>query len=215
MPKHALFTEGNTGGKHRFMTEPGPGGQHAFFGYSPGFSDNFNRADGPLGSPWLFYGSGTWSVLSNQAALSAVGSTNSYGFAVVEAANTVDLQVDLAAMSQSSGYTGPVGLVWNFVDTSNYYKWEVNYNGSSVYRVVSGTANNISELSGPNNGVGNTGTYRITHSATGVITLFKDGSQRAISGASYVPVSGGTKVGMYAADTAGVARFDNVVALYP
>lgn len=38
MSKHALFTEGSTGGKHRLTTEPGPGGQHAFFVAGPAYN---------------------------------------------------------------------------------------------------------------------------------------------------------------------------------
>lgn len=154
------------------------------------FSDDFNRADGPLGSPWVAQSGGGLEVISNEA-----GSPDSDIRTSTVDAGTADhtVAVDIPFA------TGQNVVVARFTDISNYVRLLAS---GAMQQVVAGTPSTIGTMSG---GVFISGD-RIALTVDGAtVTAARNGVQEMTGTTTLLT---GTHGGLLAAGSEFV-RFDN------
>lgn len=100
------------------------------------FTDDFNRADGPLGAPWAAQTGGGFQVIGNEA-----GCPDNNTRASTVDAGTDDYTVAVDVPVVSSG----VAVVARFTDLNNYLRVLMT---GAVQDVVAGSASTIGTLSG-------------------------------------------------------------------
>lgn len=89
------------------------------------FSDNFNRADGPLGDPWVVL-SGTWAIASNQ-----LGVTTSNDDIVYIETEVTNMLIEANIYPGSGG----LGLVGRFIDNANFFLANASADGTLYFWV--------------------------------------------------------------------------------
>ena len=136
-------------------------------------SDDFNRANGSLGTPsdggsaWVLH-AGTWGVASNECQKSANDTT--FEIATLEASSTqVEVQATLVVQAND-------GLVVRAADNNNFIMGQVTSGTLAIYKRVAGTFTQIgTNYSGTTS---NGDVYKLTVDASNLISFYQNGTLR-------------------------------------
>jgi len=109
---------------------------------SLGFSDDFNRADEAIGSPWVTSGNGSWTVTSNKLANTTIASGTGY---CVQDAGTANGTLQFTV----SGTLGNGLLaVMRYQSVNNMLKISYNSGAPTLYKTVGGSSTVIAACTG-------------------------------------------------------------------
>lgn len=135
---------------------------------SAAFTENFNRADGALGSPWSVLTGLGWSVVSNQAS----SPVSNPGIDIRPYAGDGSIQIDRVS--------GNPGVVFRVQDASNYVA--ANWNGSTVtlYKKTAGVTGTLGTYA-----TGSVSTLKVTFVGT-ALEVFVNGVSRITATDGYL-----------------------------
>lgn len=160
--------------------------------------------------------SGTWTIQSNRATVSAVAGSN---FALQTLNATLDTSVDI--ITPGSFATGVIraGIVFNYVDANNYIiarlfkdPSQVNNDEIELNVVIGGSASNLKKVNiGAFFAVATTYTLEVQTFSTGLIQILLGGKPR-LSYYKLATTPNGTKWGLYRENVDDGCVFDNWLA---
>ena len=107
-----------------------------------GFDDQFTRADGAVGSPWVTSGNGSWTITSNQLGNTTIASGSGY---CVRDAGVADgtLEFEVAGTPGNGLYA-----VFRYQSVNNLLRIGYNSGAPTLYKVVGGSSTLIAACTG-------------------------------------------------------------------
>lgn len=160
----------NLGQAYTLSTGGGSGGST--------FTDNFNRADGAVGSGWTQLTGATFNVFSNQLSLNTGATGDAMYFATAGQAVNPFVSLKITTATSTS-----VGVLLRVQDNSNYYLIDFGNTNVTLFKKVAGTYTQVDQYATSGIAAGTQTSVTITPSGN-TFTVNKGGTTFTLTDAS-------------------------------